>query len=686
MNNRLKTKYERLLSKKYYDLRSDKEYDFSKEFAEKKLNNYYRVALRFKYLAEAEQAILFSEDRIGWMRTIKRIFPVYTSEEMDEIRKTQFEFDLGVTVNIASNYEETLNLGFEPKRVEIAKKLEIGGLNEEEKLFYETCLITIDAVYLLVEKYQKKAIEIGNKELASALAQVPKRGARNFYEALVCFRILNYMLWLNGGKHNTIGRFDQYMYPFFEKDLKSGVLSEAEALELIEELFIDLNTDADLYEGVQQGDNGQSMVLGGCDKEGNDAYNALSELCLRASLELSLIDPKINLRVNKNTPSQIYKLGTLLTKQGLGFPQYSNDDVVIPALVDLGYDLEDARNYVVAACWEFIIPGLGLDIPNIDALNFAGISERIIRENLLKVSSINELEETMNVAICKEVDRMASRVKNMFTQPSPLQSLLMTDCVRLGKDIKNCAKYNNLGFHGVGIANAADSFAAVQKVVFDDEIISKERLLAALENDFIGYEKERNLLLDAPKMGNNEDYVDDYAVRFLNVFADACKKHKNEKGGCIRAGTGTAMYYIWYAAELNATADGRKKGTPLAANYSPSLNVPLNGALSVIQSFTKPNLHRVCNGGPLTLEFHDTVFRNDEGLEKVAKLVELYVQLGGHQLQLNAVNRERLLDAQAHPENHRNLIVRVWGWSGYFNELDLVYQNHVIQRLEFLGE
>ena len=685
MNQRLKAKYERLLSKTYYNLRSDNEYDFSEQFAQQKLDNYHRVALRFQYLAEAEQAILFPEDRIGWMRTVKRIFPVYTQAEMDEIRKTQFEFDLGVTVNIASNYEETLNIGFEPKRVEILNKLAMGGLEEETRLFYETCLITIDAVYLLVNKYKEKALEMGNTELAFALDQVPKYGARNFYEALVCFRILNYVLWLNGGKHNTIGRFDQYIYPFFENDIRSGTLSEAEALELIEELFIDLNTDADLYEGVQQGDNGQSMVLGGCDKDGKDAYNKLSELCLRASLELSLIDPKINLRVNKNTSPEIYKLGTLLTKQGLGFPQYSNDDVVIPALVELGYDLEDARNYVVAACWEFIIPGLGLDIPNIDALNFAGLSERIIRENLAEASSINDLEEAMNVAIGEEVARMTSRIKNMFTQPSPLQSLLMTDCVRLGKDIKNCAKYNNFGFHGTGIANVADSFAAVQKVVFDDASISKERLLKALEKDFVGYEKERNLLLSAPKMGDNDDYVDNYAVRFLNVFADCCKKYTNEKGGCFRAGTGTAMYYIWYSAELNATADGRKKGTPLAANYSPSLNVPLNGALSVIQSFTKPDLHKVCNGGPLTLEFHDTVFRNDDGVEKVAKLVELYVQLGGHQLQLNAVNRERLLDAQAHPENHRNLIVRVWGWSGYFNELDLVYQNHVIQRLEFLG-
>jgi len=144
------------------------------------------------------------------------------------------------------------------------------------------------------------------------------------------------------------------------------------------------------------------------------------------------------------------------------------------------------------------------------------------------------------------------------------------------------------------------------------------------------------------------------------------------------------MYYIWHSERLGATPDGRKAGEPFGANYSPSINSRFNGVLSVIQSFSKPNLERVCNGGPLTLEFHDTVFRNEEGVSKVAALVQTFVKLRGHQLQLNAVNRETLLDAQKHPEKHKNLIVRVWGWSGYFNELDPVYQNHVIQRLEFL--
>ena len=200
-----------------------------------------------------------------------------------------------------------------------------------------------------------------------------------------------------------------------------------------------------------------------------------------------------------------------------------------------------------------------------------------------------------------------------------------------------------------------------------------------------GYEKLRKYLVSAPKMGNNDDFDDNIGCKLLDKFSEECSKYKNGRGGNFRAGTGSAMYYVWYSETLGATSDGRKAKEPFSANYSPSLNRNFDGVLSVIKSFTKPDLTKTCNGGPLTLEFHDTLFRNQEGIDKVASLVKTFILLKGHQLQLNAVNRDALLDAQKHPEDHKNLIVRVWGWSGYFNELDLAYQNHIIKRLEFLN-
>jgi pyruvate-formate lyase len=183
-------------------------------------------------------------------------------------------------------------------------------------------------------------------------------------------------------------------------------------------------------------------------------------------------------------------------------------------------------------------------------------------------------------------------------------------------------------------------------------------------------------------MGNDDEYADDIAVALMDIYFDLTKDVQNERGGCIRPGTGSAMYYLWHVEDIGASPDGRKRGEPLSANFSPALNVKLNGPVSIIKSFSKPDLSKIINGGPLTIELHDTVFRNKESISKVSSLVKSYMDLGGQQLQINAVNRDRLIEAKKHPELHKNLIVRVWGWSGYFVELDEEYQDHIIQRVE----
>jgi formate C-acetyltransferase len=237
--------------------------------------------------------------------------------------------------------------------------------------------------------------------------------------------------------------------------------------------------------------------------------------------------------------------------------------------------------------------------------------------------------------------------------------------------------------HGTGIANAADSLAAIKKVVFDEKTVKPDEMLKAIEANFAGYEDLYSLLrYEAPKMGNDDDDVDHIAVQLMDMFADSLRDKTNERDGCFRAGTGSAMYYVWHARDLKASPDGRKKGEFLSANYAPSLNARSRGPVSIIRSFVKPHLKELINGGPLTIEIHDTVFRNDESITKVAMLVKSFMDMGGHQLQINSLNREMLQEAQAKPELHRNLIVRVWGWSGYFVELDREYQDHIIQRVE----
>jgi formate C-acetyltransferase len=645
-----------------------------------------RSALRLKTMLEAEMPVIMPEERIALFRTVKKIPSMFTKGEQDTLNAQYLLFDSGRVNNISADYGMVISRGLLARREDCQKSRTQHASDPEACAFLDAAMIAIDAVVDFCARLRTEAERQGKRELAKALENIPMHGARNFFEACQFFRILNFVLWINGNHHNTVGRFDQYMYPYFKKDIEIKRITSADALELITELFISLNKDTELYHGVQQGDNGQSLVLGGCKKDGSDAVNELTELCLRASLDLKLIDPKINLRAGKNTPAWLYELGTELTAKGLGFPQYENDDVVIPGLVKLGYDLTDARDYVVAACWEFIVPGFGMDIPNIDSLNFPKAVNRAVFEALEGCGTFEDFLQAVRESVNTEADAIITRFRNLFMEPAPFMSVCMDGCVEAGRDISRGCKYNNFGIHGAGLSTAADSLAAVEQAVYKENRFTKQELVSALKADFEGYDELRSaLLFDMPKMGNNDDLADRFSVMLLDWFAEALKGRRNERGGIYRAGTGTAMYYLWNAGEVGATADGRKAKEPFGANFSPAIGVRPAGPLSVIQSFTKQHLSDAINGGPLTLELHDTLFRNRQGIEKTAQLVKLFIDRGGHQIQLNAVSRDTLLDAQKHPEQYRNLIVRVWGWSGYFVELDKPYQDHIISRVEFMA-
>ena len=220
--------------------------------------------------------------------------------------------------------------------------------------------------------------------------------------------------------------------------------------------------------------------------------------------------------------------------------------------------------------------------------------------------------------------------------------------------------------------------------MFDEKSVTADELIEAVDSDF---EKHSEFLpkfrFETPKMGNDIDEVDQMAVNLLDWFADGLEGRKNCRGGIFRAGTGTAMYYLWHANEIGASPDGRRKGEAFGTNFSASLFAKINGPFSVIKSFTKPHFERAINGGPLTLEFHNSMFTDEDSINKVAMLVKTFIDMGGHQLQLNAVNMEAMKDAQKNPEKHRQLVVRIWGWSAYFVELDKEYQDHVMRRQEY---
>ncbi len=639
-------------------------------------------------MLKAEQPAFMDGETIAFLRTVKQIPDLHSDDEMAANRAKGIAYgEKGVVFNLTADFAPTIRDGLDARIEEIDVRLaqcRAEG-DAEGELFLSNAKLSAQAVLDLAARYRAAAEAQGLATVAETLAQVPAKGARTFHEALQSLRILHYVMWCEGEYHCGLGRIDQYLYPYYAADIAAGRLTEETALEEIEEFFIACNRDSDLYIGVQQGDNGQSVMLGGVTRDGAPAFNLLSRLALKACGELKLVDPKINLRVDKNTPMEIYTLGTELTKAGLGFPQYANDDVVIPALMKWGYELEDARDYSVAACWEFLIPGCGMDINNIDAVSMPSCLDAVMRGEgraAARPQTFDDLKADLKVEINRRCDELQKKYAHVEVFPGPFVSILTVGCIGKARDICKGAKYNNFGIHGTGIAVAVDSLAAVRELVFDRKLVTMAELVKLMDTDFAGRPDILAAARTAPKMGNADKSVDDLAVWLIDAWAACLAGRKNDRGGIYRPGTGSAMYYIWHANELPASADGRLKGHPFSANYAPSLDVPVKGPLSVIRSFTEPDLGPVCNGGPLTIEVHDSAFREPDGVEKVAQLVKFFVDRGGHQLQINSINRETLVDAQAHPERHAHLIVRVWGWSGYFIELDKPFQDQIIKRVE----
>jgi len=666
MNARIQTQLQILKSGEYKKNRTREEIALLPE--EQTLPPTVRSVRVFRHALDKEMPWFLPQDRIGFHRSNSGCYHIIGA---DGIRKPA-----GTMGNLVPDYEKVLHIGMDGLRQEIL--LRMPDASAEQQTFLEAALEAVDAAMDFARRTAEAAKKAGLQELYQCLRAVPAQPPRTLLEACVMLKFLIFTLRCNRMIHLPLGRFDKYMRPFYEADRKAGK-SREELLETVEEFFLSLNFDSDLYIGLQQGDNGQSLVLGGC-----GSFDDFSYLCMEASMALNLIDPKINLRVDKNTPDSILEFATHMTKQGLGFPQYCNDDVVIPGLIALGYAPEDAADYAVAACWEFIVPGKGADIPNKITMNFPEVVNRAVFTHLPSCNSFDALMEKVKEALAAECDRLMDVANQRAPQPTPYLSVFVEGCLENGRDITEySAVYNNIGCHGAGIATAADSLAAIREVIYETRDYTKTQLLEALEKDFEGWGPLRNRLLSCPKMGCGDPRADGIGYALMESFSDNLNGKPNRFGGIFRAGTGSAQEY-WYSAKgVGATADGRHANHPFGCSYSPSLETLLPGPISCIRSFTGFDLSKIINGGPLTMEIHDTVFRNGEGIQKVAQLVKAFIALGGHQLQLNSINRDRLMDAMEHPENHKNLIVRVWGWSGYFTELDRPFREHILKRTEF---
>ncbi len=682
----------------------------------------WRNTKLLRFMCELEDPIVFKDEKISFTRSRwnlpnvlpgrkwliwqfgenKKFSPSKTAKLLFQKAKHKILLKLGkknhicdekywAFSNTTPNYDLLLKEGLEG-RIHVAET-QLTSATEEEHSFLCAAIEAARAVIDLSERYAAAAERAGNLEVAKILHKVPRGPAETFHEALQSLRFVTASFVLAGYYQIGFGRMDQYLYPYYESDLKKGTLTRESAKELLAEFFIALNRDNDLCSIVQQGDNGLSLMLGGCKKDGTNGINDLTYMILETSRDLQLIDPKVNLRIDSNTPDDLLQLACELTKVGLGFPQYSNDEVIIPALVRHGYDLEDARDYTVAACWEFIIPGKECGVVNQGAVSFPAAVDRSLRQ-LVRKSNFSEA--AFRKKIREDIESQIRRIKryNHFVkEPAPFISLFYDGCLEKKQDVTRSAKYRNSGIHGAGSANGADQLRAILGIWQDEGMNGLKKLVSAANANFEDMEDyRRHLEFDFPKIGNDDDSVDKELTFLFDAFADAAEKFTRPHDR-IRPGTGSAMYYIWLADPkldgvllepvVKATSDGRRSGTPLGASLAPAQGVKVKGILSVFKSFSHIDYSKIYNGGPVTIELGHSVFNSPDGIEKLAQLVKYFVKLKNQQLQLNVLDAAVLEDAVKHPERHQNLIVRVWGWSGYFCELAPEYQQHIINRHKY---
>ena len=675
LSDRLRKMYENTRSGAYARCRTR---DIPWEEYEKKcagLSPYRTLVETFRAVCRLEQPVIIPGDRFFFTRTLR-------GKDRTPLPGLQVE-------NLTADWELLLSQGIDGRIAAAEKKLRTADAEGRE--FLTASIDMLNEVKELALRYADAAETSGDAEGAALLRKVPAGPASTLRESLQSIFFMFSMFHHTNVILQGLGRMDQYLLPCYERELREGTLTREEAGELIREFFIMLNRENDIYGNAQRGDDGESVMLGGCRRDGSCGCSDLTRLILECSFDVSMINPKINLRVDADTPQDILEAGVRLTGRGLGFPQYANDEVVIPALIRFGYTPEDARDYTVAACWEFVLKN-GRDIPNLNAINLALAADRAIRKALREHRSFEELLEGLR----SEIRSMAADIGLMSWEwmvPNPLFSAFSGRCIERGRDLhKGGGDHYHTGCLSAGSSTAADSLCAVKRFVYDTGQVSPERLLRALETDYRDDEDLRRLLKSGPKTGDNDPESNRMLKIVFDDFCDALEEIRdNGLGGRVRPGTGSAQTYAVFTQDpshpyyLSATADGRRAGEYLSSSLAPAPGVRSQGVLSILRTYGSLDYRRLCNGGPITMEFSPAFFRTSDAVARTASLVRAFVRTGCQQIQMNVLDREVLLDARAHPERHRDLIVRVWGWSGYFVELDPLYQNQIIDRQAFEG-
>ncbi|MHC4885460.1 MAG: glycyl radical protein [Planctomycetota bacterium] len=651
-------------------------------------------------------------------------------------------YDLGIIRNegnitsgdahLAVDYETVLKYGLKHHRERVMYKLSSLNYADPEQLkssyFYRAILVTIEAVEIFAKRFAALAAELAKTEeggraeelqrIAAICSTVPMEPATTFHEAMQSLWFIQLILQIESNGHSlSYGRFDQFMLPYYEHSRAEG-MTEEEAGELLDNLWIKTLTinkvrSAKHSKYAAGSPMYQNVTIGGQTVDGEDAVNDLSYKVLHSVARMHLTQPNLSVRYHSGMPKAFMDDCLEVIKLGFGMPAFNSDEVILPMLLDRGVRKEDAYNYSAIGCVEVAVPGKwGYRCTGMSYLNFPrtlmtalnngvdiGTGEQIAEGtgHFLEMKSFDEVlgawdmvvKQLINIGVT--LDNCADMVVEQEV-PDVLCSALVDDCIGRGKHLKEGgAIYDIVSQLQVGVANLGDSLAAIKKLVFEEERLTQEQLWTALMSDFEGVEGERirQLLLSVPKYGNDEDSVDELVVRGYSTYIEEIKRYRNTRhgrgpiGGTYFAGTSSVAANVPQGAGTCATPDGRHKGDPLAEGASPTHAVDTNGPTSVLKSITKLDTNAIFGGLLLNQKVNSQTLTTGQDRDKLSHLLKTFFDgLGGYHIQYNVVSRETLLDAQKNPEQYRDLIVRVAGYSAFFNILSSEAQNDIIARTE----
>ena len=602
--------------------------------------------------------------------------------------------------HLAVNYERILKdglRGYEKRVKEYKASLDLTDPESIDKYcFYNAVLIVLEAVRNFANRYSVLAQDLAEKELnqerkielleiSRICSKVPYEPAETFREAVQSVWFIQLILQIESNGHSlSYGRFDQYMYPYYNRDIKNGTIKESEALELLTCLWIKTLTINKVRSQAHTLSSAgspmyQNVTIAGQTIDKKDAVNDLSFLVLKSVAQTRLTQPNLTVRYHKNINKHFLDECVEVMRLGFGMPALNNDEIIIPSFMDWQVKEEDAYNYSAIGCVETAVPGKwGYRCTEMESY-----------EELLKAwdKTIREITR-YSVIVENVIDKASER-----DVPDILCSALTDDCIARGKTIKEGgAVYDFISGLQVGIANMADCLAAIKKLVYEEKKITRQELWNAILDDFSSPENKKiqeMLIREAPKYGNDDDYVDQLIVEAYDSYIEEIEKYPNTRynrgpiGGIRYAGTSSISANVGQGMSTMATPDGRNAFEPLAEGCSPAHNSDKNGPTAVFKSVSKLRTNKITGGVLLNQKMTPQMLSTEENRQKLELLIKTFFnRLHGYHVQYNIVSKETLIDAQKHPEKHKDLIVRVAGYSAFFNVLSKKTQDDIIGRTE----